>query len=336
MSSPSYGTSKPQHYFRQAFLRHAPRRYALMLTLEEAQRRSQKYDERQGEITDAMICRHLTGQVALAVPAAVGGLAHLLPLDVDGGGILAIYRLIEAAHAHSLWAFGQYCPRPSLDEQEQRGYVWLVFEELADAAQLQLLGKQLIASVARPGWKIEPRAHAAVTRLPLARHMHTGRFGELVFFDRTCSIDGDPAGALVLLRQNERENSVGSLPMPPLPASDPQPECRKATSSEPGITIDRYNQDNDLIALLESYGATSARGSRRLMHCCGHQDSRRASLLLWKSPSAKLYCRCLSEHHDCPLAGQVRDAFGVYCAMERLTAEDALRRLNGREAARWA
>lgn len=311
MSPPSYDTSKPQHYFQQAFLRHTPRRYALMLTLEEAQRRGQKYDERQGEITDAMICRHLTGQVAPPVPAAVGGLAHLLPLDVDGGGILAIYHLIEAAHARGLWAFGQYCPRPGLDEQEQRGYVWLVFKELTDAAQLQLLGKQLIASVARPGWKIEPRPHAAVTRLPLTRHKHTGRFGKLVFSDRTCSIDGDPAGALVLLRQNERENSVSSLPMPP-------------------------PQDNDLIALLESYGATAARGSRRLMHCCGHQDSRRASLLLWKSPSAKLYCRCLSEHHDCPLAGVARDAFGVYCVMESLTAEEALRRMNGREAARWA
>jgi hypothetical protein len=37
-------------------------------------------------------------------------------------------------------------------------------------------------------------------------------------------------------------------------------------------------------------------------------------------------------HFSCPLAGQMRDAFGV---MEGLSTEDALRCLNRKEAARW-
>jgi hypothetical protein len=118
--------------------------------------------------------------------------------------------------------------------------------------------------------------------------------------------------------------------MPALPGAVPHQERQKLTSG-PGITIDRYNQDNELVALLERYGARRARGSRRLMHCCGHEDSHRASLLLWEGRSGVLCCRCLSEHHNCPLAGQMRDAFAVYCAMEALTPAEALRRLNGRE-----
>jgi hypothetical protein len=323
-------------FFRRALLRHRPERYAVMLDPEEARRRDQKYTERQGNITDAMIRQHLAGAITLAAPAAVGGRAHLLPLDVDGGGMLAIHRLIEAAHARDLWAFGQYCPRPELDEQDQRGYVWLIFEELADARQLQLLGEQLIAAVLRDGWKIETRAHGAVTRLPMARHSYTKSFGELVFLGRTLTIDNDPAIAFAALRRELRENPISGLPMPPLPAPKLTQGYQKATNTtnNPGITIDRYNQDNDLVTLLESYGARPARGSRRLMHCCGHEDSRRASLLLWENRKGVLCCKCLSEHHKCPLSGHMRDPFGVYCALEGLDAEDALRRLNGKEASR--
>ncbi len=316
-------------FFRAAFLRHTPQRYALMLTPAEAQRLDQKYDERRGAITDALLARHLAGEIALAAPAAVDGHAHLLPLDVDAGGIEAIRVLIAAAAQRDLWAFGQYCPRPGLPEQDQRGYVWLVFDQFADTSRLQLLGDTLISAVLQDNWKIEPRAHAAVTRLPIARHTHTGRFGDLILADQVIAIDSDVAGALAELRQRYRENPVSSLPTP-LPAPEPQLERPKPSSSSPGITIDRYNHDNDLIALLESYGARRAKGSRRLMHCCGHRDERRASLLLWKDRSDKLCCKCLSEHHNCPLTGQMRDAFAVYCAMEGLTPQEALRRLNGR------
>src|SRR5688572_18289652 len=136
-------------FYRCAFLRHAPQRYALMLNPDEAQHRGQKYDERRGAITTMLLQRHLAGAIALAAPAAVDGRAHLLPLDVDAGGMEAIRALIYAACRCGLWAFGQYCPRPGLAELEQRGYVWLVFEQLEQAERLQLLGEQLIKSVAQ-------------------------------------------------------------------------------------------------------------------------------------------------------------------------------------------
>ena len=318
-------------FFRGAFLRHTPQRYALMLTPAEAQRRGQKYDELRGTITDTLIRRHLAGEIALAAPAAIDGCAHLLPLDVDAGGYAAICALITAAARRDLWAFGQYCPRPGLPDPDQRGYVWLVFDQPTAAGQLQLLGDTLISAVLQEGWKIEPRAHAAVTRLPMARHTHTRAFGKLVFSDRTLLIDDDPASAFAELRRAYRENPSSSLPTPPLPASEPQQQRHKPASSRSAITIDRYNHDNDLIALLESYAARRARGSRRLMHCCGHPDECRA-LLLWKDHADKLYCKCLSEHHNCPLASHMRDAFGVFCAMEGLTNQEALRCLNDRDA----
>src|SRR5207249_4801948 len=106
----------------------APRRYAVMLAPDEAKRLGQKYMERHGLITDAMIARHLAGRVALAVPAAVNGRAHLLPLDIDAGGIDTIHTLIAESARRELWAFGQYCLRQGLADADQRGYVWLPFD----------------------------------------------------------------------------------------------------------------------------------------------------------------------------------------------------------------
>ena len=83
--------------FRRAFLRHAPERFAVMLAPAEATRLGQKYMGRRGAITDTMIARHLDGAIALAAPAAVDGRAHLLPLDIDAGGIDAIHALIAEA-----------------------------------------------------------------------------------------------------------------------------------------------------------------------------------------------------------------------------------------------
>src|SRR5215212_11311433 len=182
--------------FRRAFLRHAPRRYALMLAPVEAQRLGQKYIGRRGAISDTMIAHHLHGAISLAAPAAVDGRAHLLPLDIDAGGIDAIQALLAEAARRKLWAFGQYCRRDGLAEADQRGYVWLPFDTLADAQRLQALGAQLIAAASQPEWKIETRAFHAATRLPLARHTHTGRFGDLILADQQIAIDQDSAGAL--------------------------------------------------------------------------------------------------------------------------------------------
>jgi hypothetical protein len=286
-------------FFRRAFLRHAPRRYAVMLTLDEAQRLGQKYMERRGMITDAMIVRHLAGTITLAAPAAVDNRAHLLPLDIDSGGIDAIHALLAEIKLRELWAFAQYSLRQGLAEQQQRGYVWLPFDTLVDTQRLQVLGAQLIAAISQPEWKIEARAIHAVTRLPLARHTHTGRFGKLVIGDRRIDIDQDPASALVELHHIYHENPSTELPDLPLV---PQPATTTAPSRNgKGITITRYNETHDVEDLIRFYEARPS-GRRGLYYCPFHPDQH-ASLSLYTYRGQR-YCRCFSAHSNCPLATQ--------------------------------
>ena len=297
-----------------------------MLALDAALRLGQKYMGRRGAITDAMIARHLEGAITLAAPAAVNGRAKTLPLDIDAGGIAAIQALLALAQLRSLWAFGQYTPRPDLTDADQHGYVWLPFDVFVEAERLHLLGAQLIAALDQQRWKIEARATHAVTRLPLARHTHTGRFGELVLGGRRISIDHDLPAALAALRDAYRQNSSALLPALP-PASPPRP--RPATRQEGhGISIARYNQLTDLAALLQHYGARP--NGRRNLYFCPFRTDEHASLSIYIRHGQQ-YCRCFSAHSDCPLALHRRnDVFNVYCIGECLDAKAALRRLNGR------
>jgi hypothetical protein len=315
-------------FFRRAFLRHAPGRYAVMLTRDAAQRLGQKYAERRGAITDSMIARHLIGAITLAAPAAIDGRAQLLPLDVDAGGIDAIRMLLAEVTQQELWAFGQYCPRPDLADADQRGYVWLPFDTMMDTNRLQALGAQLIAATHQSEWKIETRASHAVTRLPLARHTHTRRFGDLMLGDQLISIDQNPAGAFAELHFAYRENPSASLPELPPPL---QPTARPATTPRngAGITITRYNQAHDIEDLIRFYGARPAKW-RGLYFCPFHLDEH-ASLQVYTAKGHR-YVHCLSAHSDCPLAAHGRnDAFNVYCIGERIDAREALRWLNRRE-----
>jgi hypothetical protein len=312
-------------FFRRAFLRHAPRRYAVMLTLDEARRLGQKYRQRRGPITDTMITCHLAGALTLAVPAAVEGRAHLLPLDIDAGGSAAIQTLIAESARRALWAFGQYCPRHGLADADQRGYVWLPFDAMTDTDRLQALGAQLIAASSRPGWKVEARAIHAATRLPLARHTHTGRFGDLVLSDQIINIDQDPAGALAALRRVYQENESAGLPESPLL----KPTRAQAGLRGQGLTIDRFNTEQDLIPLLIRYGARRAQG-RGQLYLCPFHDDHHASLSVY-TRRGQHYCCCFSAHSDCPLAQHRRnDAFNVYCIGEGIDVRNALRRLNKR------
>jgi hypothetical protein len=245
-------------------------------------------------------------------------------LDVDAGGIDAIQALIAEAARRKLWAFGQYCQRDGLAEADQRGYVWLPFDTLADAHRLQALGAQLIAARSHPGWRIETRAFHAVTRLPLARHTHTGRFGDLMLADRQIAIDQDPVGALAALHRAYRENrntGLSELVLPPQPFPKPAME-RNGT----GITIAEYNQAHDIADLLRFYGARPTR-RRGLCFCPFHGDEH-ASLSVYTERGHQ-YCRCFSAHSDCPLATHKHnDAFNVYCIGEGVDAKAALRSLN--------
>jgi hypothetical protein len=198
---------------------------------------------------------------------------------------------------------------------------------MTNAARLQALGTQLIAAVGQPGWKVEPRAFHAVTRLPLARHQHTERFGELVIGEQHITIDQDPVGALTELYKMYRENRSAELPdLPPIP----QPVTTSAPSRDDiGITIARYNEAHDVEDLIRFYGAKPAR--RRGLYFCPFHEDEHASLQVYIAKGHR-YVHCLSAHSVCPLAQHGRnDAFNVHCIGEGLDAKEALRRLNGWE-----
>ena len=304
-------------FFRRAFLRHGPRRFAVM----QPETADRKYNDHPGQLTDQQIVAHLEGRAAYAVPYIEAGLGHLLAFDVDAGGIPAIAALLEEAERRGLWAFAQHDPGTG------RGYVWLPFADLAAAPRLHALGEQILASVQRPGWRIENRATEADTRLPFARHRWTGRRGLLEYQNgQLADLDaGDLAAILERFASAYRENDPGQLPPPPeaAPATTRSGQDRPAG---PGTTIAAYNARTDLAALLESYGAKKARGQGARLYFCPFHGDNRASLLLTRDGDR---CHCLSQGSDCPLSGRQHDAFNVFCAGERITPAQAIRRLNG-------
>ncbi len=309
-------------FFRRAFLRHAPRRHAVMLRPPAARSFGQKYLTRHEPISDALIARHLAGAITLAAPAAVDEQAYLLPLDIDAGGIAAIHALIDAADRRQLWAFGQYCERRGRAAAEQRGYVWLPFDCSVAMSRVQALGLELIAELDQPTWKIEARAHHAATRLPLARHTHTARFGVLIVGQRCLDIDQNPPDALVELSRAYQENASDALPEQPSRSAQAD-----ITPQGQLISIAHFNAEQDLGPLLEHYGAQRARRGTRLYFCPFHDDAH-ASLSIYLH-HGQWYCRCFSAHSNCPLSTRANDAFAVFCIGEQIDAREAMERIRG-------
>lgn len=302
-------------FFRRAFLRHGPRRYAVM----QPETADRKYDDHPGQLTDRQIAAHLEGRAAFAVPTAENGLAHLLPFDIDAGGEDAARALLDAAAARGLWAFA------ISDPQRGRGYVWLPFDDLANADRLRLLGEQLLNEVQRPGFRIENRATHEDTRLPFARHRWTGKRGVLIHQDGTrADLDHtEYTHVLHTFPTHYRENPASALPPAPEP---PARETRPTGPQGQGVTIARYNASTDLAQLLEQHGAKRARGQGARLYFCPFHGDAHASLIISKDGQR---CHCYSTGSDCPLSGHQYDAFNVFCIGEGLTPEQALRRLNG-------
>lgn len=108
-----------------------------------------------------------------------------------------------------------------------------------------------------------------VTLLPMARHRHTGRFGELVGGDRRLSIDKYLDGALAQFYSVYRDNPISELPQVP---HSPQPANTSVSSHNgKGISIACYNATHDIEDLLRFYGARPAR-RRGLYFCPFHSD----------------------------------------------------------------
>jgi hypothetical protein len=306
--------------YRTLFLRHAPQRFARMLSPAEAEARGEKYHDNDGILTDQMIAQQLEGKVSYAIPWEANGLASILPLDIDSGGLRAILTLLEECRRRGLWAFGQYTPRPGVPDEEQHGYVFVPFADLVNVERIQRLGDELLTSIEGAGWKIENRAHRADTRLPMTRHQVNGSFGELVLPHERIPIDPEPTAALNLLFAAYQANPIDALPLP-----KEHKHIKREHITRDGIDIARFNHEHDLEDLLVSYGA---RRVGRGLYLCPFHDDKRASLGVYVR-NGQTFCHCLSKHSDCPLSLRGRnDAFSVYCAGEELSVEEALRKLN--------
>ena len=303
-------------FFRHAFLKQQPSRHAVM----QDRQADRKYNDYQGQLNDGQIAAHLAGRMVYAVPYAENGLAALLAFDIDAGGMEAIQATMAACKRRALWSFGQY------DPERERGYVYLPFDDLSNAERLRILGNEIIAEAGRDGWRIENRATNEDTRLPFARHRWTGHYGLLILANQQIEIDTSPNAALDQLISSYQENPTDRLPALPEPASRPESQ-RASRPAGKGYTIADFNHEHDLASLLDNYGAKQARGhGARLYFCPFHPDDH-ASLQISKDGQ---HCHCYSKQSECALSRyKGNDAFNVFCIGEKISRDQALRRLNG-------
>ena len=136
--------------FWYVFFRHAPPRYAVVRTPDQAQRRDQQYDEQHRVVTNALIARHHAGNLASVTPTALDDRVCRSPLDSDAGTLDA--RLIGYP-LRSRWASGQFSLRPGLAESKEHRYVRLPFDHIADQSSLPQPGTYSIAIAGQPGMR---------------------------------------------------------------------------------------------------------------------------------------------------------------------------------------
>ena len=207
-------------------MRHAPTRHGLMQSATHHTATGEKYRETAKPPTDTQISAHLAGQITVAVPACANGLAATIVIDVDDNGFSIVPALIAAAEKHGLWAWGE------LHEDTDRGYVYIPFAALVNAAALKQLGDVLIAEAGFadvPAAMLDNRtANQAITRLPFGIHRQTMRRGLIIFQDGT-SYDLNTAldAGLAAWRDRYHENAA-LVPAAP-PAYENAPAPRTAT-----------------------------------------------------------------------------------------------------------
>ncbi len=327
---PSLPTHHQVQVFHTLYLAHDPESHARM----NGPQATKKYTKFQhapgrGEIVD-----HLAGRRTVAVPfVGPHGLCHHAAFDVDAGGPLALRRVLAAAQAHGWTAYAI----TSETDAHTGGHVWLHFDTPTAPERARLLADQLAHAA---GVDAETYPTRKALRLPLGVHQWTGKRGSLLLQDgQQLDLDtGADAVAQALATITALPlNSTSALPSVPRHA----PATSQTHQAAPGIakdTITRYNQQTDLVALLQSYGgkiATRYGHGGALLHCpCGRHShgDRRPSLEVQPARSAR-YGRMVAVGHaaNCLFATerrQVIDAFGVYSKLEGLTISEALYRLN--------
>ncbi len=316
--------------FRTLYLAHDPESHARM----NGPKAAKKYTKSHHAPGTPEVIDHLAGRRTIAAPL-VGphGLCHHAAFDVDAGGPLALRCVLAAAQQLGWTAYAI----TSETDEHTGGHVWLHFDQPTAPERARLLADQLAQAA---GVDAETYPTRKALRLPLGVHQWTGKRGTLLLQDGQ-HVDLDTgadavAHALATIAALPT-NQTSALPDVP-PRTPAAPQARQTAAGTASETITRYNQQTDLMGLLESYGGKIAQrygNGGALLHCpCGRHShgDRRPSLEVHPARTAR-YGRFVAVGHaaNCLFATerrQVIDAFGVYCKLEGLTTREALYRLN--------
>ncbi len=308
---------------RQAVLKHGPQRHGLML----APNPRAKYHEIASAPTEEQLLQHLAGAITLAAPATNHDLASCIVYDIDGEGLDTIIALLEVARQRGLWAWGEW------HSATNRGYVWIPFTRLTNAAALAQLGQELVAAADLTPEQMKTldnrTAKKAITRLPFGRHTRTGQRGDLIFQDGTsAALDADMDAALTLWEHRYQENPADQVaPVAPAPA---QAHLRQqASSSLSAAEVQhRWNAAHDVCAILQADGGR--RSSRTSWHCpCGqHRNGDRTPSLLIRPAKNERYGSHIVQGYSPTCAfhdpTDVFDAFNVYRILHGLSNAEML------------
>jgi hypothetical protein len=191
---------------RQAVLQHAPKRHGVM----QPATSPTKYHETRTAPTEDQLSRHLAGAITLAAPVTANGQASCIVYDIDGEAVDCIPALLDTARQRGLWAWGEW------HVATNRGYVWIPFDRLTNAAALAQIGQELVVVADLTPEQCRTldnrTANNAITRLPFGRHTHTGQRGEVIFQDGSSApLDADPEAALALWASRYQENPADQV-----------------------------------------------------------------------------------------------------------------------------
>ncbi len=322
----------------RACLRHAPTRHGIMTTHAQHEATGEKYLDRSRKPTRRQLEEHLKGTLTLAVPAARHNSSAMIILDVDAEAFERVPLLIEAAHQHGLWAWGE------IHEERNRGYCYVPFADLVNAEQLKQLGDLLISDAGLshiPASLLDNRTmNQAITRLPFGVHTWTQTRGLVIFANGdSYDLNTDLDAGLRAWSERYSENQPPA-PHQPEPASQNAPARPRATKQPQhdqtydytAADIQRmYNERHDVCDILAAHGGR--RGSRNNWHCpCGNHKSskdRHGSLQIKAARNPKYGAHIVQGFSaDCLFFSdphKTYDAFNVYAALNGLSNTDMLK-----------
>jgi hypothetical protein len=326
---PTYTQDQAQA-FHTLYLAHNPESHARM----NGPQAAKKYTKVHHAPSTGEIADHFAGRRTIAAPLiGASGLTLHAALDIDAGGTAALHQILHAAQAQGYTAYAV----TSDTDEHQGGHVWFHFDMPTAPERARLLADQLAAAA---GVAAETYPTRKALRLPFGVHQWTGKRGTLLLQDgQQLDLDAgaEAIGQVLTMIAALPRNTTSALPDVSRHAPSTL-QARQTASGAAKDTITRYNQQTDLVALLESYGGKIAErygNGGALLHCpCGRHShgDRRASLEVQPARSAR-YGRIVAVGHaaNCLFyteRRQVIDAFGVYCKLEGLTISEALYRLN--------